>query len=86
MRPCLRTAAVLIAAATLTAWLMTGASRGWTKTSVAVESTDEITGLSYRTYEKRFQPGIDFLSGGLALAFLMGLVSLVAPQGHRSNH
>jgi hypothetical protein len=75
-----------VTAATLTAWLMTGASRGWTKTSVPVEKTDEVTGLSYRTYQKRFEPGMDFLAAGLSVAALCGLASWASGRRRKSTN
>jgi hypothetical protein len=49
-------------------WLLGGAHRGWTKTSVPVKTLDEVTGIEGIQYESRFVPGIDFLAGGLLLA------------------
>ena len=60
---CIFAALLLVAAVVL--WLETGANRGWTKTSVPVKRTDEVTGLTVDDYQKRFVPGIDFL--GVAL-------------------
>ena len=57
-------AAVLILAAA-GMWLATGANRGWTKTSVPVKRTDEVTGLTVDDYQKRFVPGVDFLGAAL---------------------
>ena len=54
----------LVALAGLLAWWAGGARRGWTKTSVAVEKVDDITGIAYREYEKKFVPGLEFLVGG----------------------
>ena len=52
-------AATLILAA-LGLWLARGANRGWTKTSVPVKRTDEITGIAVDDYKKSFVPGLDF--------------------------
>ncbi len=68
----LRRAAVALAALTLLVWLLGGAHRGWTQTSVPVEKTDEVTGLTYREYQRRFRPGVDFLGAGLLTATLLG--------------
>jgi hypothetical protein len=56
-------AALLLAALAL--WLATGANRGWTKTSVPVPRTDEVTGITVDDYQKRFVPGVDFLGAAL---------------------
>jgi len=58
--------ALLAALAGLIPWVAGGASRGWTKTSVAVEKVDEITGIAYREYQKKFVPGVEFPAVGIA--------------------
>ena len=58
----LRLAAAALFGAALLLWLFTGANRGWTKTSVPVKRTDQVTGLSVDDYQKRFVPGVDFLA------------------------
>lgn len=68
----LRRAAVALAGLTLLVWLGGGAHRGWTQTSVPVEKTDEVTGLTYREYQPRFRPGVDFLGAGLLAAAVLG--------------
>lgn len=50
-------------------WLAAGGDRGWTKTSVAIQKVDEVTGIEYPVIEDRFVPGLDFL----ALGSLAGL-------------
>jgi hypothetical protein len=69
-------------AVTLALWALGGAHRGWTRTSRPVEKTDEVTGLQYREYERRFQPGIDFLAGGLLIG--TGLAGAAWVAGRRS--
>ena len=46
-------------------WLAAGANRGWSKISVPVKRTDEVTGITVDDYQKRFVPGIDFLGAAL---------------------
>jgi hypothetical protein len=75
MKRFLRASAILAAAGSLALWLATGAHRGWTKTSVAVEKTDEVTGLTYADYEKRFVAGVEILAAGLAVASALGVAS-----------
>jgi hypothetical protein len=60
-----RAAAVLLFLPALVSWLAAGANRGWTKTSVPVKRTDEVTGITVDDYQKRFVPGIDFLGAAL---------------------
>ena len=54
--------ALLLLAASLVFWIVAGANRGWTKTSVRVTTLDEVTGIEGVTYQKRFVPGVDFLA------------------------
>jgi hypothetical protein len=61
----LRTFAMLLFPAAMALWLATGANRGWTKTTVPVKRTDEVTGLTVDDYQKRFVPGVDFLGAAL---------------------
>ena len=65
MRKALRLLALVVVLAAAGTWLATGASRGWTKTSVPKKSLDEVTGLEGITYEKRFVPGLDLLGAAL---------------------
>ncbi len=63
-------AVVVVAGA---AWLVLGANRGWTRTSVPVKTVDEVTGIEGIEYHKKFVPGLDFLGGSLLGAgFLAG--------------
>ena len=73
-------ASVLLVAA-VGVWLATGASRGWTKTSVPIKKTDEVTGITYDQYEKRFVAGVDFLGA----AVLVSGVLLAASFMFRKN-
>lgn len=76
MKRLLRTLAlVLLVAAGLT-WLATGANRGWTRTSVAIKTVDDVTGLEGIEYRKQFVPGLDFLGGALLGAGLLAGTSL----------
>ena len=72
-RQLLRLAAVILIVVALGVWLATGANQGWTKTSVPVKKTDEVTGITVDEYQKRFVPGVDFLGATLlASGFLAG--------------
>jgi hypothetical protein len=69
----LRIAAAVLIVSGLGLWLATGANRGWTKTSVPVKKTDEVTGITVDEYQKRFVPGVDFLGAAVVgSAFLAG--------------
>jgi hypothetical protein len=76
MKNILRLLALIVVLAAVSTWLTTGASRGWTKTSVAQKTVDEVTGLEGITYEQRFVAGVDFLVAGLAGAGLLAGASL----------
>jgi len=55
-------------------WAITGANRGWTKTSTPIKKLDEVTGIEGIEYEKRFSPGVDFLALALfGSGILLGL-------------
>jgi hypothetical protein len=61
----LRAVAAILILAAAGMWLAAGANRGWSKTSVPVKRTDEVTGITVDDYQKRFVPGIDFLGAAL---------------------
>lgn len=83
----LRTSLRLIAAVCLVGviafWLALGADKGWTKTSVATQKTDEITGIEYPVFENRFVPGLDFLVAGCVGSILLAAVSFVPTPGKK---
>lgn len=67
----LRALAAGLLAATFAWWLVAGAHRGWTMTSVPKRVLDEITGIEAVVYEKRLVPGMDVLGAAIIVAFLM---------------
>jgi len=77
MKKTLRLLALLIFVGALFTWLATGTNRGWTKTSEAVKTMDEVTGIEGITYQKRFAPGLDFLGAGLLGAGILTGVSFL---------
>lgn len=76
MKSALRTLAVIVALVTVLTWGALGTNRGWTKTEAEVKTMDEITGIEGITYEKKFQPGLDFLGAGLLAAGVLAGASL----------
>src|ERR1035438_1754719 len=76
MKRVLQLMAVLVLVAAGVTWLATGASRGWTKTSMMVKTPDPVTGLDGISYEKKFLPGVDFLGAAAAGAGLLAGTSL----------
>lgn len=71
MKRWLRILATVLALATVGAWAALGANLGWTKTSRAVKTLDEVTGIEAISYEKKFLPGVDFLGAGLLAAGIL---------------
>jgi len=69
--------ALVIVFAAGTFWLVTGANRGWTKTSEPKKTLDEVTGIEGITYENRFVPGLDFLGGALLGGGILAGASLL---------
>jgi hypothetical protein len=75
--------AAIAALAGVTLWLATGASRGWTRTSVPIKTVDPVTGIEGIEYRSQFVPGVDFLAGALLGAAGLGGVSLLF--GHKTT-
>ena len=75
MRRILQILALVVALAAVTTWLATGANRGWTKTSVPVKTLDAVTGIEGISYQKRFQPGVDFLGAAFGGGALLAVAS-----------
>jgi len=73
----LRILAVVLIVAALSLWLTTGANRGWTKTSMPVTRTDEVTGITVDDYQKRFVPGVDLLAVAVLTSGILAGVSLL---------
>jgi len=79
--------ALLVVLSAVGVWFAMGANRGWTKTSAPVKTVDEITGIEAITYEDRFQPGLDFLGGGVAAGGALAAVALLisVTENNRNN-
>jgi len=77
MKRILNVLAVLVVLSAATVWFALGANRGWTKTTAPVKTVDEVTGIEAITYEKRLQPGLDFLGGGVVAGAALSGLSLV---------
>jgi hypothetical protein len=71
----LRISALALVTAAALAWLSLGANRGLTRTSVAVKTVDEVTGIEGIQYHKQFVPGLDLLGCALLGAVLLAGVS-----------
>lgn len=86
MKNSLRILALAVALAAAGTWLVTGANRGWTKTSVEKRILDEVTGLEEIKYEKAFKPGLDFLGGALLGAGALAGVSFLFRNKPNQHH
>lgn len=76
MKKVLKILALLVALAAVATWAVTGANRAWTKTEVQVKTLDEVTGIEGISYQKKFQPGVDFLGAAFGGAALLAGASL----------
>ena len=86
MKKSLRILALVVALAAAGTWFVTGANRGWTKTSVEKKTLDEVTGLEAITYEKKFLPGLDFLGCALLGAGALASLSFLFRNQPNQNH
>ena len=86
MKKSLRLLGLVVALAATGTWFVTGANRGWTKTSVEKKTLDEVTSLEAITYEKQFVPGLDFLSAALLGAGALAGTSLLFRNQPTQNH
>ncbi len=74
-----------IALLTLTFWFFGGMHLGWTHSNETRMEIDPVTSLEYPVIEKKFTPGVDFLTVGLLAVGLFSIVGYVlkrkiAPQ------
>ncbi len=72
MNRTLKIISLILLLATVGTWLFSGANRGWTKTSMAVKTLDDVTGIEGISYQKKFMPGLDFLGAGSLVALALG--------------
>lgn len=86
MKKLLRILAIVVAVASVTAWAALGANRGWTKTQAQVKTIDEVTGIEGVSYQKKFQPGLDFLAAALFGAGILAGASIFIRSKPSTNH
>jgi hypothetical protein len=78
MRLALRLLALAVLIAAIVFWYAAGANRGWTKNKVQVQVVDEVTGITGPGPEqKKFVPGLDFLSLAVGGAFVLAAGSFL---------
>lgn len=80
MKRTLQILALTLAAGGGATWLVTGAHRGWTQTSIPVVTLDEVTGIEATAYEPGFVAGVDFLGAALLGATLLIAGSFAFPN------
>lgn len=85
MRSILKTTAVILLLASLTGWIVTGANRGWTKTTVERRILDEVTGQEEIRYDKAFLPGVDLLGPALLISVSLFGFSFLFPKRNIPN-
>jgi hypothetical protein len=77
MKKILRLIAALVLLSAGTTWILTGASHGWSKTSVEVKTLDPVTGIEGVSYQKKFIAGVDFLGAATVVAAGLAGTSLL---------
>lgn len=77
MKSVIRWTALVLALGAACWWLLAGANRGWTKTSLPKKVVDDVTGIEATVYESRFVPGIDFLGAALLGAGALAGISVL---------
>ena len=85
MRKLIRLLAILVFVGALVVWLAAGANPGWTKTSEAVMTLDEVTGIEGISYQPRFAPGLDFLGAALLGTAVMAGISIMFQKTTKQN-
>jgi hypothetical protein len=86
MKNVLKIVSLAIVLAAVTIWVVTGANRGWTKTSVQVKTLDPVTGIEGITYQDKFLPGVDFLGAAAGLAVVLAGSSLFFSNKSKTNN
>jgi hypothetical protein len=86
MKKLLLLLAALVLLTAGTTWLVTGANRGWTKTSVQIKTLDEVTGIEGITYQKKFLPGVDFLGAAVIGAGVLASASLLFRKKNKKQN
>lgn len=77
LRSALRTSSVIIIAAGLGLWAVTGARLGWTQTSTTRLQTDEITGIKYPVRQPGFVAGVEVPFVAIVAAAVLAGASFV---------
>ncbi|PWU08773.1 MAG: hypothetical protein C5B50_28910 [Verrucomicrobia bacterium] len=71
-------AAALVVGAVI--WWIGAGANAWTKTSVPVPRTDEVTGITVNDYKRHFVPGLEFLAAVVAVSGVIAAFSFLFPK------
>jgi hypothetical protein len=85
MKKALRVLAVFVLLLAGGFWAAKGANRGWTKTNIAREVPDPVTGLTGIQYDKGFVPGLDFLAAAALASGVMAGASIFVKNKNVSS-
>lgn len=77
VRTALRWGSLILAAGIVLSWILLGANRGWTRTSVAIPKKDPVTDQDYFEWQKKFVPGVEILGAGLLITAALFGVSFI---------
>lgn len=86
MKRILQTLALFVVFSAVVTWLVCGANRGWTKTSVPIKTLDAVTGIEGITYQKKFLPGVDFLGAAFGAAGVLAVTSFFFRKPNKSTN
>jgi hypothetical protein len=86
MKNTLRLLAALLLGGSIAFWAAAGANRGWTKTQVPIKTVDTVTGLEGIQWQKKFIPGVDFLTAAFLLAGALGGISIFIPRKSKQKN
>ena len=86
MKKLLKILALVIVLSAGITWLVTGANRAWTKTSVEVKTLDPVTGIEGITYQPKFLPGVDFLGAAGGIAAVLARSSLLFRDKNKTTN
>ncbi len=85
MKKILNISAIAVIIISTLAWVLMGANRGWTKTSVPVKTLDEVTGIESIQYRSQFVPGVELLGAAFMGAAILAGIALFINKKPKSQ-
>jgi hypothetical protein len=85
MKKILNISAIAVIIISTLAWVLMGANRGWTKTSVPVKALDEVTGIESIQYRSQFVPGVELLGAAFMGAAILAGIALFINKKPKSQ-